>query len=192
MRFAPARAASAITARQGLKKRNGGTDRMNDISELERRILYALERIDIATAQLGDGAAAKVQEAPVANSIDIDVLKAELEAERLANAQLTERVRAIKEKQETMVVALEKKVARLTQQLEANGTELQHQRQLNVDLTAINRKLSEAARTGLIDAETLNQSMETELAALRVARSAEMAEVEEIMAELRPLIGEVA
>jgi hypothetical protein len=174
MRFAPARAASAITARQGLKKRNGGTDRMNDISELER------------------GAAAKVQEAPVANSIDIDVLKAELEAERLANAQLTERVRAIKEKQETMVVALEKKVARLTQQLEANGTELQHQRKLNVDLTAINRKLSEAARTGLIDAETLNQSMETELAALRVARSAEMAEVEEIMAELRPLIGEVA
>jgi hypothetical protein len=165
---------------------------MNDISELERRILYALERIDIATAQLGDGAAAKVQEAPLANSIDIDVLKAELEAERLANAQLTERVRAIKEKQETMVVALEKKVARLTQQLEANGTELQHQRQLNVDLTAINRKLSEAARTGLIDAETLNQSMETELAALRVARSAEMAEVEEIMAELRPLIGEVA
>ena len=125
-------------------------------------------------------------------SIDVDVLRAELEAERSANAQLTERVRAIKEKQETMVVALEKKVGRLTQQLEANGTELQHQRQLNVDLTAINRKLSEAARTGLIDAETLNQSMETELAALRVARSAEMAEVEEIMAELRPLIGEVA
>jgi hypothetical protein len=165
---------------------------MNDISELERRILYALERIDVATAQIGGSVADRPADPPASTAVDVDALKAELEAERLANAQLTERVRAIKEKQETMVIALEKKVARLTQQLDANGTELQHQRQLNVDLTAINRKLSEAARTGLIDTETLNQSMETELTALRVARSAEMAEMEEIMAELRPLIGEVA
>jgi cell division protein ZapA len=44
-----------------------------------------------------------------------------------------------------MVVALEKKVARLTQQLDQRTEpSLQHQRQLNVDLTAINRKLSEA------------------------------------------------
>lgn len=192
MRFAPARAASATTARQGLKKRIGGTVRMNDISELERRILYALERIDVATAQIGGSVADRPADPPASTGVDVDALKAEIEAERLANAQLTERVRAIKEKQETMVIALEKKVARLTQQLDANGTELQHQRQLNVDLTAINRKLSEAARTGLIDTETLNQSMETELTALRVARSAEMAEMEEIMAELRPLIGEVA
>jgi hypothetical protein len=31
---------------------------MNDISELERRILYALERIDVATAQIGRGSVA--------------------------------------------------------------------------------------------------------------------------------------
>lgn len=162
---------------------------MNDIVELERRILYALERIGTGLEAAGAGPA--VAQVAVSSS-EADDLKNELEAERSANAQLNERVRAIKEKQETMVAALEARVARLTQQLDAQGAELQRQRQLNVQLNATNQRLGDAARSQLPTADLVNAAMETELAALRIARAAEMAEMEEILSELKPLIGEVA
>jgi DNA repair exonuclease SbcCD ATPase subunit len=171
---------------------------MNDISELERRILYALERIGRGTEALAGAGRAGGPGGDAApglsssQSLEIDVLKAELEAERIANAQLTERVRAIKDKQENMVIALETRVARLTQQLDAAEAELQRQRQLNGELTHANQRLSDAAREGMNDPGAVNESLVTELKSLRAARAAEIAEMEEIMAELRPLIGEVA
>lgn len=166
---------------------------MNDITELERRTLYALERIGAGLA--GMQAARAPVAAPVAAGGGqelIEALRAELEAERGANAQLTERVRAIKEKQETMVAGLEARAARLSQQLEQQGLELMRQRKLNAELTDTNRALSDAARSGVGDPMVLNAAMASELEALRAARAAEMAEVEEILAELKPLIGEVA
>lgn len=162
---------------------------MNDISELERRILYALERIDTRVEGMGQGGAT----APaVGSSIDVDVLRAELEAERTANAQLTERVRAIKERQETTVQTLERKLAQLTEQLAAQEQSIARLRAVNADLTDVTRQLTEAAEAGLFDAEMVDQAMRQELAALRTARAEEMAEVKAIMAELEPLIGEVA
>ncbi|HQY43367.1 MAG TPA: hypothetical protein PK450_04235 [Paracoccaceae bacterium] len=168
---------------------------MDDVTELERRIMYALERIGTAVDQwpeAGFGSSA-VAATPVGEtSIELDVLKAELEAERSANAQLTERVRAIKDKQENMVSALERKAARLGEQLDQLGAELQRQRRLNADLTHVNQALSDAARGGLSDPSLLNQALSTEVEALRAARASEMAEVAEILSELKPLIGEVA
>jgi recombinational DNA repair ATPase RecF len=165
---------------------------MNDIAELERRISAALERI----GQNIDGLPAGQTAAPIPAPAESDKVQAELqealEAERSANAQLTERVRAIKEKQENMVSALEKKVARLTQQLDAAGAEAQRQLRLNAELTETNRALSEAARSGITEPHLINKSMLTELEALRAARAAELAEMEEIISELKPLLGEVA
>ena len=120
------------------------------------------------------------------------MLKAELEAERSANAQLTERVRAIKEKQETLLTALERKVQTLSAQLEQQGGELQRQRLMNVSLTRTNQKLSDSLREGVADPGVLNEALRTEVEAMRLSRMAEMAEMEEILAELRPLVGEVA
>ncbi|MGB5871017.1 MAG: hypothetical protein WBH04_12520 [Albidovulum sp.] len=172
---------------------------MNDISELERRILYALERINQGASALAEGGGrviAPVAAAPMAgagaDTAEVEALHAELEAERLANAQLTERVRAIKDKQETMVTVLEKKVARLTEQLDGSGAELQRLRRLNAELIETNQALSDAAREGIASPELLNQSLLTEIEAMRASRAAEMAEMEEVMAELKPLIGEVA
>ncbi len=171
---------------------------MTDISELERRILFALERIDRGVDALtigGDIAPTGTKAAEVSGSRGIDeveALRSELDAERSANAQLTERVRAIKDKQETIVSDLEKKVGRLTQQLDLAGAELQRQRRLNADLVSVNQSLSDAAQDGVTEPALLNQSFLTEIEALRAARSAEMAEIEEILAELKPLIGEVA
>lgn len=169
---------------------------MSDISDLEQRILLALDRIGnrVASHQTPDPFAATLGHLapPEQSSIEVDVLRAELEAERSANAQLTERVRAIKDKQENLLSGLERKVAQLSQLLDQQGSELQRQRLINVSLTRANQRLSDALREGLSDPDLLNQTMVTELEAMRVARASELAEMEEIMAELRPLIGEVA
>ncbi|SPH17689.1 hypothetical protein DEA8626_01214 [Defluviimonas aquaemixtae] len=163
---------------------------MTEITELERRITAALERIGKGLDALGAGAGGAVA---VDGGQDGDAeLREALEAEREANAQLTERVRSIKEKQETTVATLEKKVAQLTEQLNAADVELQRQRQLNADLTEANRELSEAARKGVSEPDLINRSMLTELEALRAARAAEVMEMDEILSELKPLIGEVA
>lgn len=157
---------------------------MNELSEYERRIGAALDRI---AGALGRGAAV-----PAGGGQDTAALQEALDAERAANAQLTERVRAIKEKQETMVAALERNVARLTQQLDAQGREVMRQKRLNAQLTDTNRSLSDAARSGVTEPHLLNRAMMTELEALRAARAADVAEMDEILSELKPLIGEVA
>jgi len=154
---------------------------MSDIADLERRISAALARIGAVLEAMP----------PAAATVDV-VLSEALETERAANAQLTERVRAIKEKQEIVVTALEKKVAQLTRQLDASARELARQRSVNAELVETNRMLNDAARGTLATPELVNAAMESELTAMRAARAAEMAEIEEIMAELKPLIGEVA
>ncbi|MCU9849692.1 hypothetical protein OEZ60_16960 [Defluviimonas sp. WL0024] len=163
---------------------------MSDIAEMERRISAALERIGAGVEKAraeAEAAAAAREQARTAGE-----LREALEAERAANAQLTDRVRAIKEKQETMVDALEKKVARLTEQLDAAGAELHRQKRINADLTEAQRALREAAQDGVPEPEQINRSLMAELEALRAARAAEMAEMQEILSELRPLIEEVA
>ncbi len=159
---------------------------MNDLSEYERRIGAALDRIGqvVAVARPAAGAAA--------HQGDVAALQDALDAERTANAQLTERVRAIKDKQETMVAVLERNVARLTQQLDAQGRELHRQKRLNAQMMDTNRALSDAARTGVTEPHLVNKAMMTELEALRASRAADVAEMDEILSELKPLIGEVA
>ncbi len=165
---------------------------MTEITELERRISAALERIGKGLEALGSGEAPAAEAVAPETDGETAELREALEAERAANAQLTERVRAIKEKQETMVSTLEKKVAQLTEQLNNADVELQRQRRLNADLTDANRELSEAATKGVSEPDLINRSMLTELEALRAAREAEVIEMNEILSELKPLIGEVA
>lgn len=161
---------------------------MSDMTELARRLSAALERIGAGVEALGSGAA----DDTTTSTDDGAELREALEAERATNAQLTERVRAIKDKQETMVSALEAKVAQLSQQLDRAGAELQRQKRLNNDLAEANRALSDAATKGVAEPQLINKSLQTELEALRAARAAEMAEMEEILSELKPLIGDVA
>ncbi|HQU67692.1 MAG TPA: hypothetical protein PLI43_05785 [Albidovulum sp.] len=167
---------------------------MNDIAELERRITMALERIGAGIDLIGAAAApADGQPAPDSDAeARIAELQDALDTERTTNAQLTERVRAIKEKQETMVGALEKKVARLTQQVDAATIDLQRLKEANQDLADANRALGEAMEVGLADPGLINHAMLGELEALRAARAADVAEMDDILAELKPLISEVA
>ncbi|MEI2804971.1 hypothetical protein [Albidovulum sp.] len=167
---------------------------MSDIAELERRISAALARIDAGVEALAAMPPAEPAAGPSAIRDDAEIMRLaeDLDAERAANAQLTERVRAIKEKQEGVVGALETKVERLTGQLNTADAEIQRLKRLNHDLSEANRALGAAAAAGVAEPDLINRSMISELETMRAARAAEIAEMNEILAELKPLIGEVA
>jgi chromosome segregation ATPase len=156
---------------------------VTEITELERRITDALARIDAGVDTLGQGGAGE-------GSGDTAALQEALEAEKAANAQLEERVAAIKDKQETLIKDLEKQISDLT-------ATVARQEEDAKTLIALNNELREAteaqqATSGDKDAELVNKALQTELEALQTARKADLAELETIMTELKPLIGEGA
>ncbi|MDJ0638375.1 MAG: hypothetical protein QNJ20_06040 [Paracoccaceae bacterium] len=152
---------------------------MDEISEYQRRITAALDRASQALDQLrGSGGE------------DTSALKAELDAERVANQQLEERVRAIKEKQETTVSQLEAQVEDLGTALKTRDAELQQVRSVNEELRKSNAALREANAKGVGDADLVNGAMVSELESLRAARAADRAEIEEILATLEPVLKE--
>ena len=152
---------------------------MSDISEFERRITAALDHAQQALEQLSAGEGG-----------DTAGLTAELEAERVANQQLEERVRAIKDKQETTLKELEDEVSRLKDALKSRDAEVQTMRGVNENLRASNTALRAANTEGLADAGLVNASMINELDSLRAARAADRAEIEEILATLDPVLKE--
>ena len=158
---------------------------MSDISELERRITAALDRAAQAMDRLGVATASD-------GGVDAAALADELEAERVANAQLEERVRAIKEKQETMVAGVEAQVARLRAQGESRDGELSRLKAVGDDLRKSNQALREANASALPDPELVNGSLVVELDALRAARSADRAEIDDILATLAPILKETS
>ena len=161
---------------------------MSDIAELERRIMAALERI--GTGVDGLTVSAVASEPVVADDNgEAAALKEALEAEKLANAQLEERVSAIKQKQETTVTEMQEQIKTLTTDMskhEADAKKLLH---VNAQLRESNDALRAANESGVGDAHLINKAMQTELESLRTTRKADMAELETIMNELKPLMG---
>ncbi len=154
---------------------------VSEIEDFQKRIIGALDRAGKALDRLG---------APSGDAGDSQALSAELDAERMANAQLEERVRAIKEKQETMVARLEAEVARLREALQTRDGEVQRMRSVNDELRASNRALREANAAGLAEPHLVNSAMMGELEALRERRAADRAELDEVLATLEPALKE--
>lgn len=154
-----------------------------EIAAIEKRLASALERIGKGIGRIGLG-----PKAPP----DVAALKEALEAERTANAQLQERLKAVKERDSSSLSTLEAKVDRLTQQLDVQGLELTRMRKTTVQLRETVRALTESAQQGTTEPHLINKAMLVELEALRALRQTEVAEMDEILAELRPLVGEGA
>ena len=104
--------------------------------------------------------------------------------------QLEERVRAIKDKQETTVAGLEAQVARLKEQLASRDGELTRLKAVSDDLRKSNSALREANASALPDGGLVNASLQSELDAERAARAADRAEIEDILASLEPVLKE--
>lgn len=158
---------------------------MSDIAELERRITAALARIGAGLERGNRVPQGSDQSAEIAD------LSEALAEEKIVNAQLSERLRAIKDRDAQSSHALDAKIEGMTRQLDVQGLELQRMRKTTIQLREQLRLMREAQEKSLADPHMVNKAMLAELEALRAARSSEVAEMDEILAELTPLILEV-
>lgn len=152
---------------------------MSDISALEGRITAALDRIR------------KGLDTHVAAATGDATLQAALDDERATNAEMVERVRILKDRQDTQVASLTARVDTQRSQLQKLDAELQQLRASNVQLREMNTKLREAVTSGLAP-ELHSQAVASEIAALHAQRSADAAEIDAILTELKPLIEETS
>lgn len=168
---------------------------MSDIEALESRILAALDRI-------GDGVARLPEPGALAASMaiteiedqtgEVEKLEAALAEERIVSAQLEERVKALKARQDETVDRLRSQIEEMRQQSAQVQEASERLRQVNADLRDINARLREQLSAQTAEPHLINKAMMAELEALRATRAADKAEVEAVMQELRPLIGEPA
>ncbi len=155
---------------------------MSTVSDLENRLGRALDRI-------AKSAGALKATAPAApDSAELDALRSQLEAERAKNAQLSERVNAVRQRQEGSFATLEKRLARMTEQLDLQSLEMLRLKKANTKLIEANRQLRDSVEAKIIEPTTINRALVAELEALRAERAAEMAEMEDVLGELKPLI----
>lgn len=181
---------------------------MSDIAELERRITAALERIGSAVESLpAGGAPAEVvaevvaeaavvpqmaDTAPASDTRDAEIarLQAALDAEKASVAQLQDRLRASRDKDGVVQSQQDSRVDRMTRQLDVQGLELQRMRKTAITLREQLRAMRHAQASGVTEPHLINKSMLAELEALRSTRLSEMAEMDDIIAELTPMITE--
>jgi chromosome segregation ATPase len=155
---------------------------MADITELERRISSALDRIGTGLSGLSTAAPATADEG------QLQTLQDALAAEKTANTQLEERVRAVKEKKDAIASGLQTELEVLRSEVAARIDENEQLKMVNGRLRRNNRALRDANEKGLGDPELINGSMVVELDALRTRREQDRAELDSILAELKPLV----
>ncbi|KPP84793.1 MAG: hypothetical protein HLUCCA08_12250 [Rhodobacteraceae bacterium HLUCCA08] len=160
---------------------------MSELSELERRIAAGLDRIRAGL----DGLQAPQMAAPAPDGpgdADIEALQRQLDEERTANAQLEERVRALKDRQDGRLADLERQVEQARGRATRMDRELQRLRQVNAELRDINSQLRDAVAREVSEPHLVNKAMLAELEALRAARAADVAELDQVMGELTGLL----
>ena len=154
---------------------------MSNIEELQRRIATAMDRVAQGLDKIGTAPAGP----------DPEMAQA-LDDERTANAQLRERVRALRTRADeqiaTMRAELEENATRVAQ-LDA---ELQRLRKANQQLTEACAALRDANSEGVGDPHLINRAMLAELDGLRAARASDVAESSAILSALTPLVKEAA
>ena len=151
---------------------------MSEIAELERRITSAMDRIARGLEGLGTGGDAG----------EAAALRQALDDEKLVTAQLEERLRTLRQRQDEAA-------ARLTAELEdARSTlarldgEVQRLRKANAQLGENVARLREANAEGVAEPHLINKAMLAELEGLRAARAADVAEADAILSTLDNLL----
>lgn len=152
---------------------------MSEISALESRIAVALDRIRQGLETRG-----------LAGDTEAS-LRAALETERAANAELVVKMQSLKERQDTLVAELTGRVEGQAAQMKALDAELQRLRASNAQMRKVSTELRNAVTQGL-SPELIDAAVAAEIEALAAQRSAEATELETILTELKPLIEETA
>ena len=152
---------------------------MSDIDELQRRIMAAMDRVAGGLDQLGTNSGG-----------DSAALEQALEEEKLANAQLAERVRVLNQRQEGELAAATQMAEGAKGRMAELDAEIQRVRKVNDGLRELNDALRIANEAGVGEPHLINKSMMAELEALRAARSVDLSETTAIIEALTPLLNE--
>ncbi|MEO0666975.1 MAG: hypothetical protein AAFZ99_03600 [Pseudomonadota bacterium] len=150
---------------------------MSDIDALQGRLAAAMDRIAHAASTLESAGAG-----------DTAAITSALEDEKLANAQLTERVRKLSDQQDAALSEARAATQAAEARTAALDLELQRMRQANDQLRASNEALRQANEAGVGEPHLINKAMLAELEALRAARAADIAEASSIIGALTPLL----
>ena len=154
---------------------------MNDINDLQTRLGVALARIRSASERLKPD---DDDEESVAG------LKARLDEERVANAQLEERVRVLKDRQDNRIAELEAQVSASAERFAALDQEVQRSQQVNAELRAVAEEMHRALADGVAEPELVNRAVMAELDAIKAARAADRQEMDTLLSELQPILKE--
>jgi hypothetical protein len=162
---------------------------MSQIEELQGRIAAAMDRIGAGIETLGAGGSPDQSAA--------------LEEEKLANAQLEQRLDALKLKhQEEMdaqqaaldntaeLESLRADAAAQSQAMARLDMDVQRLRQANDLLRDSNAALRQANENGVGEPHLINKAMLAELEGMRAARATDSAEVSAVLAKLGPLLAQ--
>ena len=173
---------------------------MTQIDELQHRITAALDRVARGVARIEERAS-QTPEAPAqpqADPEELARLKEALEDEKLANAQLEERVRKLHETHREELEAAKAAAAATSEpaaqtvDVSALERDMMRLRQSNDMLRATNEELRSALAENVGEPHLINKAMLAELEGLRAARAVEAAETQAIIASLTPLLEDAA
>jgi hypothetical protein len=169
---------------------------MSDITELERRITAALDRIGTGLDGLAPPAPAgpdpEMQAKLVAAETRAAELAQALSDEKLANGQLEERMKTVRETADRHASAMDIQAYEQQQATARLDADLQRLRRAAEDLRVSNLSLRDALEKGLTEPHLINKAMLAELETLRATRSVEIAQADAVLATLEPLVKRAA
>ena len=170
---------------------------MSDITELERRITAALDRIGTGLDGLAAATPAGPDPAELQAALDIAAARAEelenaLRDEKLANAQLEERMKSVRDTADRHASAMDIQALEQQKTTAKLDSDLQRLRRAAEDLRASNLSLREALEAGVAEPHLINKAMLAELETLRATRSVEIAQADAVLAALDPLVKRAA
>ncbi|WP_339107563.1 hypothetical protein [Thioclava sp. GXIMD4216] len=185
------------------------TDEAADFSQYERRLAFALARVaksvetlvngrdaaraDLASMRSQAEAALPLAPAETVTLADVDHLKNEnksltddLNLAREEVADLQTQVEMAAAEREAALSALEKRLGQRARALTQALSEIERLQTANTDLIAANRGLIDAG--GRLAQVQINEALRAEVEALRAARAAERAALDEIIGGIEPLL----
>lgn len=148
---------------------------MTDVTELEQRIITALDRIAYSADQITSAPAAP----------DADMVE-ELEIERDTNARLVESG----QQNLARIERLETRVSRMTDRLEFMDGENKRLQAVMAALRDTNKQLRAANAENTGAGDVINSDLEAENDALNASRVADLAELDDILGQIEPLVKE--
>jgi chromosome segregation ATPase len=152
---------------------------MSDVLELGNRITVALDRIRRGVEAQGKADAAETS------------LYDALQAERAQNSALSDQIRQLQNAEGGQAGDLARRVETQQAQLQAMDGHLQRLRAATQQLRDLNGQLRHALTAGLAP-ELIDSALAAEVEALQALRAADAAEIDAILAELKPLIEDAA